>query len=113
MKSNKPAILIYSSYNNEEVMKEVCAGIEEEGVPFETIKLEESYKAAELSRKAAISSVVEAGIGIDEYKACFYCTTLKTKTPLMESEVKDKKALRTLGSNAARYVKKIPFKLID
>ncbi|MCM8710029.1 glycerol dehydratase reactivase beta/small subunit family protein [Clostridium sp. SYSU_GA19001] len=111
MKSIKPAILIYTSSRNEKVLKELCAGIEEEGVPFEVNMFKEGFKAEELSRKAAESSIVEAGIGVDRDKACFYCTILKTKDPLMKADVKADKILRTLGSNAARYIKKIPFKL--
>lgn len=108
----KPVVLIYSAFYGEENLKEVCAGIEEEGVPFEILKLAGDYGAFDLSKKAAESSILEVGIGIDEESVCLYCTALKTETPLFEVSINDKKALRIIGTNSARYVKKMPFKLI-
>lgn len=106
----KPAVLIYFSFDDEQAIKEICAGIEEEGVPFEVVKLDENLGAFELSKLAANTSVLEVGIGVDKEKVCIYCTALKTDTPLVEAELKDKKVLRIIGSNSARYVKKVPFK---
>lgn len=113
MESNKPVIRVNSNCSNPEFLKEICAGIEEEGVPFEVMEFNDKYEALQLSKNAALNSSLGTGIGIDNSKACFYSTAFKMETPLIECLLEDKKALRMMGCNAGRYIKRIPFKLID
>lgn len=59
----KPAILIYSRNPDQDYLREVCAGIEEEGVLYEVRQREECLD--ELAYLAAAESMLGVGIGID------------------------------------------------
>lgn len=105
MEYRKPVMFIYTANCNEELLEEVKAGIEEEGVPFEIKECSAEKDAGTLAYEAASSSILEAGIGIKRCRICFQCLIGKKLSPLLNIETEDKKALRVFGSNAARFVK--------
>lgn len=105
IKYRKPVILIYAADINEELLKEVEAGIEEEGVPFQVKMYIEDKNAENLAYEAAKSSILEAGLGMRESKFCFQSLLGKSFSPLLNIDTEDKKALRIFGSNVARFVK--------
>jgi hypothetical protein len=47
------------------VLREVCAGVEEEGVPVEVVDAPGGLTATELAHSAAQASRLEVGIGVD------------------------------------------------
>lgn len=97
-------------YNPEkELLEEITAGIEEEGCLYE-IAYNEDKDVFDLGWNAAHNSLLGAGIAVKGYHALFQCVHMKKNTPVFLINTKEKKEFRLLGSNAARYVKKIPFK---
>ena len=67
---NKPSIYIYVNHPNENVLREICSGIEEEGVFYEIIEREAQDLNA-LTWTAANDSMLGSGIGIKENSAAF------------------------------------------
>ena len=59
---NKPSILIYVSQPDPDYLREVCAGIEEEGVLYQVIPTEGQLD--ELAYAAANASMLGSGIGM-------------------------------------------------
>lgn len=112
----KPTIVIQSDKdrNQEEVLSEILAGIEEEGVLYEVVYKNDYYKekqeeiyslATRLAKAAAESSQLEVGIGV--YNKVALLTVHKLGgIPLLQTESE----YRQMGHNAARYVKGMSFK---
>ncbi len=99
----RPEIVILTNSPDKEALKELLAGIEEEGVLYRVVdeKLDESEKI--LGYKAANVSQIETGIGLYEKNAALYIQKVPEKPLLITF-----KAHRILGQNAARYVKGNP-----
>ncbi len=92
------------------VLTEICLGIEEEGIPYKTVELSGTKGIENLSFKAAESSRLGVGIGVGSEIALHYIK-LKEDDPLFKIALtEDKEKLRSVGSNAARLVKGMPFK---
>ncbi|QZY54140.1 glycerol dehydratase reactivase beta/small subunit family protein [Crassaminicella profunda] len=111
----KPSIHIYynESLNNISDFKEIFWGIEEEGIPYE-IQLKEHRDAVQLAYAACEQSVLGVGIGVDCESIIIHYIKLKKDKPLYEISTSSNDFLmRTLGVNAARLVKRIPFKNIE
>lgn len=97
---------------NKSVITQVLLGIEEEGIPFtlseanDTDSVSMAYKAAELSH-------LGVGIGISN-EIVLHFVKLKEGNPLFSIPITaTEEDLRTIGSNAARLVKRMPFKYAD
>ena len=60
---NKPAVLLYCHEPDVDYLKEICAGIEEEGVLFQILNREDDMDS--LAYQAAKDSMLGVGIGID------------------------------------------------
>ncbi|MBP2649301.1 MAG: dehydratase medium subunit [Firmicutes bacterium] len=108
---DKPSISIYvkSHAGQQEKIREIQAGLEEEGVPS-SVKTGED-DAVTLSYRGAIESQLEVGIGLDAAVMSVHFRKLPSDNPLFLSRDKDNPAAwRYLGYNAARLVKGIPFK---
>lgn len=107
---NRPEILIFTREPDEDFLREVCAGIEEEGVPFRTMARDDDLDS--LAYEAAAESILGVGIAV-----CGDCLALQ-----MEHLPKGKNVFelnhprfwqcRNLGANSARAVKKLPFKSV-
>ncbi|SHH43021.1 glycerol dehydratase reactivase beta/small subunit family protein [Clostridium grantii] len=111
MYKNKPVINIFTHNCNSQVLKEIFAGIEEEGLPYEISEM--VYKDVDrLSYEASTNSSLEVGIGVNEYEVAIHVRQMKKGEYLFEYSGYKLKHMRVLGSNAARYAKKIPFKII-
>lgn len=108
----KPEIKVYYNKNsvNKSVVSQVLLGIEEEGLPF-SLEEKDQNDGIELAYKAAEVSHLGVGIGIGDCIVLHYIK-LKENAPLfkipMQSE--DENTLRAIGANAARLVKRMPFK---
>lgn len=84
-------------------------GMEEEEIPsqlFSTTKNE----LIEAAYEQAIASPLSVGIAVDEKQAVLHFKNLPEKEPLFIVDNTQEK-LMTLGKNAARLVKGMPFKL--
>jgi len=109
MTTNKPTILIYATEPQEELLREICAGMEEEGIPFSIVR-----KAAmdfdDLCFESANDSILGAGIGIRGSRAALHLRLLPKGKQLFSTVNPTLSQARCLGANAARAVKRIPFK---
>ena len=111
MNTSKPVLYIYYNSLGEKFLNEILAGVEEEGVLFEVKKSDMEVSTAEnLAYEAALESILETGIGIDEQHVCVTCSKLPRHEPLQRFLLAKKTNLRLAGSNAARLVKGIPLK---
>ncbi len=109
---NKPCILIYVSSPEEKIQKEICAGIEEEGVLFEIVEKKEK-DINTLAYDSANDSILGTGIGIREDSCMLTLSSLpKNKNIFCVNQPSNLQA-RYLGANAARIVKRKPFKEVE
>ena len=65
----KPSIFIYTHLADEAILREVCAGVEEEGVFYEITEFPDECME-KLSYKAARDSMLGSGIGIFGTAVC-------------------------------------------
>ena len=109
---NKPSILLYvfSHSGCEEKIREVQAGMEEEGIPYTVVRSNEE-NAVVLSYEGASKSKLGVGIGIGRDDLCIHYAKLPAEKPLFSLQTSGTPVQwRHFGYNAARLVKGIPFK---
>lgn len=111
MTRNKPAIKVYTNTQDKNLLQEICAGMEEEGVPFE-IEVQENLDFDTLCYSASCDSVLGVGIGIKDELAGIQISPLPKGSNLFQIQNPTYQQARILGMNAARAVKKMPFKLL-
>ena len=116
MIAKKPTIVIYTHRADEALLKEVCAGIEEEGVLYE-VAPHTFGTCGELSRQACDASMLGVGIGMDgtalflHIKGMNFHSGDLEKTALFSLSAPDASSARALGANGARVIKKLPLRL--
>ncbi len=94
----------------EEKLREVQAGLEEEGIPWR-VTAGDCGEFVALGHQGAQESQLGVGIGIDASGMCIHYQKLPQAEPLFcLLEGGAKAAWRRIGYNAARLVKGIPFK---
>jgi len=111
----KPAIhIFFHSTVSESEICQIFYGIEEEQVPF-AVQTDQYDNALDMSYEAAKSSRLDVGIGIcDDRNAILHYSKLNKNKPLFQLKLDDQsKSQRALGANAARLVKRIPFKGLE
>lgn len=92
-----------------DVISQVLLGIEEEGLPF-TLEEKQYSSALELGYKAAEGSHLGVGIGIAD-EVVLHFIKLKESAPIFRiASMNEEQNLRNIGANAARLVKRMPFK---
>ena len=90
-------------------MQEVCAGLEEEGVPFYLQERNKTGSFIQLGAEAAAISPLQVGIGIDQTgNVCVHHEKLKPEEPYLLDNLYNG---RKLGKNAARLIKGLPLSL--
>jgi len=92
-------------------LREVCAGIEEEGIHFRTVSLE-ATDAAALAHEAASRSPLLVGVGVHESELCVHTAALPADAPVERHAVSshERACQRHVGHNAARLAKVMPLK---
>lgn len=108
---NKPTILLYAFNPDKSILNEICAGIEEEGLLYE-LQYAESSDVHDISYEAANASVLGVGLGIVQSKVSLQIANIPKHKDVFYIEDPNKEQCRNLGSNAARAVKRIPFKKV-
>ena len=93
---NRPTVIIYTRLPDEDLLREICAGIEEEGVLYEVHSRQGELD--DLAFEAAKESMLGSGLPLG-----------KNVFELIDPHFWQ---CRNLGSNSARAVKKMPFKEI-
>ncbi len=108
----KPSIVICVADHDgcERKIREVQAGIEEEGVPY-TRRPGENSDAVRLAWQGANVSGLGTGLGISPDGVCIHYHKLAADAPLFTADDTGNPELwRQFGYNAARLVKGLPFK---
>ena len=106
----RPAMLVFyqSSTANRSFLRQMRAGMEEEGVPFRMEQADDST-AAEMAYAAAQASTLDVGVGVDVDGTIY---VQHAKLPLnAPALVGSPQSARMMGHNAARLVNGTPFKL--
>lgn len=106
----KPSITIYVTPHSgqERKLRELRAGMEEEGIPY-TVAAGEGDAPA-LAYQGALSSQLGVGVGLGPDAVCVHFQKLPPEQPLFVVRDDAPSALRLVGYNAARLVKATPFK---
>ena len=105
---NKPAIIIYTNEPDEDLLREVCAGIEEEGVLYQVSSHEGELDT--LAFEAAKESMLGSGVGITGARLAMQMERLPKGRNVFELNMPRFWQCRNLGANSARAIKKMPFK---
>ena len=108
----RPSIIISAFLHTgiEVKLRELQAGMEEEGVPCTLVTGEQSDPIA-LAFKGAQASPLGVGVGISPAGMCIHYHKLPENQPLFVLENQGESAeWRRYGYNAARLVKGLPFK---
>ena len=107
----KPSIYIYVNKPNQDVLREICSGIEEEGVFYEVIDKDEQDINI-LAWTAANDSMLGSGVGVKENGVTFTIRGLKMGNNIAFYAHPSREESRILGMNSARAIKKQAFKNI-
>lgn len=111
-RSQRPAILVSSS-GAAALVREVLAGIEEEGVPYVELPVSDvdaGAATADLALRAARRSPLQVGVGIGPSGDVCVCHA-KVAEPIFELPAGSSGVVaRTLGHNAARMVVGLPLR---
>jgi len=109
--TKKPGIYIFINEDvKEETLKDMILGIEEEGIPYELKKIV-GKNINSLASMASESSLLGVGIGVDKNKIILHQEKLTSKSYVFCINLSSTpNELREIGENAARIVKKVPFK---
>lgn len=129
MMINKPSIHIYIDQADPQILKEICAGIEEEGVPYEIRDVSRENRSSKpensgiaerpaeslgdpagLAFLAAEESVLGTGIGIVDDTAAMTLRKIPKETPVYLLQNPEAAKCRNLGTDSARAVKRKPFR---
>lgn len=105
----KPSIYIYTCHPDQDILKEICAGVEEEGVFYEISEQGEA-DVDELAWHAANDSMLGSGIGLSKGTAALQMRGVQKGKNIACYRNPEKEQCRRLGANSARAIKKQPFK---
>jgi len=109
---NRPSIIIciFSHDGYEAKLRELQAGMEEEGVPYSLLDGSPA-DALSLAYKGAQASLLGVGVGISPVAMCIHYQKMPEGQPLFILEGQGTlPEWRYFGYNAARLVKGLPFK---
>ena len=112
MIAKKPTIMIYTARPDEALLREVCAGIEEEGVLYEIVPAL-AGDATVLAAAASDASMLGSGVAVCGRTLALHIKGMeKGRTVLSYADATATEA-RDTGANSARVIKRLPFKLGD
>ena len=105
---SRPAIIIYTKEADADFLREVCAGIEEEGVLYQVQPREGDLDT--LAWEAANESMLGSGIGICGARLAMQMYRLPRGKNVFELDMPAFWQCRNLGATSARAIKKLPFR---
>ena len=109
MIAKRPSIYIYTDSPDPATLREICAGMEEEGVFYE-ISEYAGQELESLTWQAANESMLGSGVGLKGSCAAFQIRGLKPGQFIDYYAYPSREDSRRLGANSARAVKKRAFK---
>jgi len=105
----KPSIYIYSYKPDEKILREIFAGIEENGVTYELFKNGTSEDDSDkLAYDAAQDSMLGSGIGVCGQEVALQLKGLPAGQNVEASKAPTAEECRKIGANSARAIKKMP-----
>lgn len=110
-RAERPTVKIfYQEGLAESALRELLFGLEEEGIPWVAEPSTED-SAVKLAFAASTASRLGVGLGVNNREAVLHYEKLSETEPLFRLPADAPPARkRSLGANAARLVKKLPFK---
>jgi len=103
-------IYVHPRHGREETLRQLGYGVEEESVPYE-IEISNAGDATALAWQASLASRLDVGIGLDRDKLVLNYEKLSSNQPLYVVSARSPvEQVRAVGANAARLVKRLPFK---
>ena len=111
----RPTIKVFvkPDHGRQETLRQLVFGIEEEGIPYEIFE-EDFEDAVSLAWEASQQSRLSVGLGLDRDTLVLQFSKLKENEPLFRISARSPEwDVRALGANAARLVKKLPFKQLS
>ena len=107
----KPSIFIYVSDPDPDFLREICAGIEEEGVFWEVFSRDgKDADVSALAFEAAKDSMLGSGIGIRGVDVAMQMQGLPRGKNVEQYHMPTYAQCRKVGANSARAIKKMAFK---
>lgn len=109
MISRRPSIFIYSRGGDKDFLREILAGIEEEGVFADVTEIGASREQADVQTLAALAagdSMLGVGIGIEGVRLALQMKGLAADNPVLSYYMPTYDQCRRLGANSARLIKK-------
>ncbi|MDO5713148.1 MAG: glycerol dehydratase reactivase beta/small subunit family protein [Tissierellia bacterium] len=105
-------VIAYSkSVEDSKILDFICYGIEEEGIPYKLVAMD-IKDAISLAKEGAKQSKLGIGLSLDEEgKGCLNHSNFKDDKVLFLKKIKTEEDARILGTNGARLMKGIPFKM--
>lgn len=100
----KPSIIIKTYDPDPTALKEILAGIEEEGILYTLVEEARNLDCHRLAKESANLSKLQVGIGLNKDLAALY--VYKTRDILLSDTDTN---YRLIGQNGSRYVKGNPF----
>ena len=112
--NSRPCIVVVTDKPDKIILKQLLAGIEEEGIPYE-FDVVNGDELLKITHKAALYSRMGVGIGIKQNRVLLHFSKLKVDKPILDANLNDdiKNTARNIGNNAARLYKIMPFKNMD
>lgn len=110
MIARKPTILIFTVRPDEMLLREICAGIEEEGVLYDVIS-QPSGDATALAAQAAGMSMLGSGVALVGRSVALHIKGMSDRSPLLGFSDATAEQARDAGANSARVIKKLPLRL--
>lgn len=105
----KPSIFIYTNHADKDILKEICAGIEEEGVFYEVF-VRDDADLDTLAYEAARDSMMGSGIGLKFVDTALQMKGLPKGKNIEQYHIPSYEECRKIGANSARAIKKMAFK---
>ena len=111
--NSRPCIVVVTDKPDKNILKQLLAGIEEEGIPYE-VDVVNGDELLKITHKAAVYSRMGVGIGINRNRVLLHFSKLKIDKPILDANLNDnvKDTARNIGNNAARLYKIMPFKIM-
>lgn len=109
--SNKPSVYIglQKKYESNHLFYNICYGLEEEGIPFDSYFSEDNVN--QIAQDAAQKSRLGVGIAVgDDNQIVIQHKKMNVDNPFFKKKIDKYFQAKIMGSNAARLVKGIPIK---
>lgn len=110
MIAKKPTVMIYTARPDAALLREICAGMEEEGVLYEVVSAVVG-DAVTLAAAASSASVLGTGLALCGSTIALHIKGMERGQTVLQYENATPQTARDAGANAARVIKKLPFKL--